>query len=141
MKQKTLLALVLLGVTALIREQDPLKQGLKPNSRMRSLRIFIIREQDPLKQGLKLNTLTYLFLLVFIREQDPLKQGLKQSVQFFSCQVVDGYSRARSTKTRIETKEDLDYLKEHNIIREQDPLKQGLKRDEYYFIITARADS
>ena len=37
-----------------------------------------IREQDPLKQGLKLFQLSFLKLPYPIREQDPLKQGLKQ---------------------------------------------------------------
>jgi len=36
-----------------------------------------IREQDPLKQGLKLPIVTRTILLGQIREQDPLKQGLK----------------------------------------------------------------
>ena len=41
-----------------------------------------IREQDPLKQGLK-HHMTYVAirLLACIREQDPLKQGLKLYVQ------------------------------------------------------------
>ena len=38
-----------------IREQDPLKQGLKPFSVSVWYRNCIIREQDPLKQGLKLD--------------------------------------------------------------------------------------
>ena len=42
-----------------------------------------IREQDPLKQGLKL-PLQNLLDLSFIREQDPLKQGLKPTNQSFS---------------------------------------------------------
>ncbi len=37
-----------------IREQDPLKQGLKLTGFLYSKGIKIIREQDPLKQGLKL---------------------------------------------------------------------------------------
>ena len=36
-----------------IREQDPLKQGLKPPCDCRCMAIPWIREQDPLKQGLK----------------------------------------------------------------------------------------
>ena len=36
-----------------------------------------IREQDPLKQGLKQPLSTGLFPISIIREQDPLKQGLK----------------------------------------------------------------
>ena len=36
-----------------IREQDPLKQGLKQSSVNRHVPPFNIREQDPLKQGLK----------------------------------------------------------------------------------------
>ena len=37
-----------------IREQDPLKQGLKPNFSSLNPLGSVIREQDPLKQGLKL---------------------------------------------------------------------------------------
>ncbi len=37
-----------------IREQDPLKQGLKPDDDSFTPRVYTIREQDPLKQGLKL---------------------------------------------------------------------------------------
>ena len=40
-----------------------------------------IREQDPLKQGLKHSRLTFLPYLKIIREQDPLKQGLKRHFQ------------------------------------------------------------
>ena len=39
-----------------IREQDPLKQGLKPRSRHTPKILGRIREQDPLKQGLKRKT-------------------------------------------------------------------------------------
>ena len=39
----------------LIREQDPLKQGLKHVFRAFPPAIVTIREQDPLKQGLKLS--------------------------------------------------------------------------------------
>ncbi len=41
-----------------IREQDPLKQGLKHIYNMEFVDAFGIREQDPLKQGLKLDSLT-----------------------------------------------------------------------------------
>ena len=62
-----------------IREQDPLKQGLKQPP------VFL---QEPLSRP--------------IREQDPLKQGLKhETFSLNSFSRVD--SRARSTKTRIET--------------------------------------
>ncbi len=37
-----------------IREQDPLKQGLKHFSHLSAGTSLEIREQDPLKQGLKL---------------------------------------------------------------------------------------
>ena len=36
-----------------------------------------IREQDPLKQGLKLHSIYFNYEIYNIREQDPLKQGLK----------------------------------------------------------------
>ena len=38
----------------MIREQDPLKQGLKHPSSVIEIYTGKIREQDPLKQGLKL---------------------------------------------------------------------------------------
>ena len=63
-----------------IREQDPLKQGLKL---MFNLTLFEnnlnIREQDPLKQGLKPNSSLRITGEPLIREQDPLKQGLKRT--------------------------------------------------------------
>ena len=40
-------------------------------------RLHVIREQDPLKQGLKLNKCALPSCADIIREQDPLKQGLK----------------------------------------------------------------
>ena len=61
-----------------IREQDPLKQGLKQRVRWAAvLATTHIREQDPLKQGLKPFLSEKLKQSVTIREQDPLKQGLK----------------------------------------------------------------
>ena len=41
----------------IIREQDPLKQGLKPLILRRTAAAVTIREQDPLKQGLKQTTI------------------------------------------------------------------------------------
>jgi len=38
----------------------------------------VIREQDPLKQGLKLGIFDAHWVDDRIREQDPLKQGLKR---------------------------------------------------------------
>ena len=37
----------------MIREQDPLKQGLKQINKSENIIDALIREQDPLKQGLK----------------------------------------------------------------------------------------
>ncbi len=44
------------AVGKVIREQDPLKQGLKQLLMASDLFFYPIREQDPLKQGLKLIT-------------------------------------------------------------------------------------
>ncbi len=63
-----------------------------------------IREQDPLKQGLKLSDNEYELETCKIREQDPLKQGLKQNIKN-RVGWMHVNSRARSTKTRIETRE------------------------------------
>jgi len=64
-----------------IREQDPLKQGLKPVSHNVFLNSSDIREQDPLKQGLKHKDARPDLGCLQIREQDPLKQGLKPFVK------------------------------------------------------------
>ena len=86
----------------------------------------MIREQNPLKQGLKLRDAQNNGIYLKIREQDPLKQGLKQDMwQALTCPRPD--SRARSTKTRIETELDKMFQDPLFKIREQDPLKQGLK--------------
>ena len=69
---------------------------------MGSHRFNGIREQDPLKQGLKLNYAAAVHEIPMIREQDPLKQGLKQNSEEF-VESFSSYSRARSIKTRIET--------------------------------------
>mgnify|MGYP006918121487 FL=1 len=60
-----------------IREQDPLKQGLKLQKTVGSGGTVLIREQDPLKQGLKRMLYCDAGRRENIREQDPLKQGLK----------------------------------------------------------------
>ena len=60
-----------------IREQDPLKQGLKLCVTTPKGSDSVIREQDPLKQGLKLSLIRLISATSLIREQDPLKQGLK----------------------------------------------------------------
>ena len=68
-------------VQEVIREQDPLKQGLKLAAVIAEPAELIIREQDPLKQGLKLFLILFLFRNCLIREQDPLKQGLKHELR------------------------------------------------------------
>ncbi len=87
-----------------IRKQDPLKQGLKLGSDLRVSFVHLtIRKQDPLKQGLKHLLQKYNFWYLIIRKQDPLKQGLKQYLIQHSINYMAN-SKARSTKTRIETK-------------------------------------
>ena len=69
-----------------IREQDPLKQGLKQVSAVVFFTVETIREQDPLKQGLKLKNPKMLVVIISkIREQDPLKQGLKHGRWSIEC--------------------------------------------------------
>ena len=64
--------------------------------------IGFIREQDPLKQGLKRSEPPDSRIKHSIREQDPLKQGLKPCMESKPTRISE-YSRARSIKTRIET--------------------------------------
>ncbi len=60
-----------------IREQGPLKQGLKLSGFGRVEGLTTIREQDPLKQGLKPVFSISVSCFAIIREQDPLKQESK----------------------------------------------------------------
>ena len=68
-----------------IREQDPLKQGLKPHNAIYAILKSPIREQDPLKQGLKHTHPAAYGRGGVIREQDPIKQGLKHNCNKLSC--------------------------------------------------------
>jgi len=83
-----------------------------------------IREQDPLKQGLKL----ICFIDNFYKLCNSRARSTKTRIETCCRQISSLWkdSRARSTKTRIETYDifpDPRYIP----IREQDPLKQGLK--------------
>ena len=116
-----------------IREQDPLKQGLKPSIDGGKCFFNSIREQDPLKQGLKRATPCSPIFSFCIREQDPLKQGLKPHI----CKIKrqnNIHSWARSTKTRIETGSATLAI-DPAFIREQDPLKQGLKQHKKWIAV------
>ena len=50
--------------------------------------LSFIREQDPLKQGLKHEATIPIQLRSPIREQDPLKQGLKLRFEHISIQFT-----------------------------------------------------
>ncbi|AKB29790.1 hypothetical protein MSSIT_3071 [Methanosarcina siciliae T4/M] len=146
-----------------IRKQDPLKQGLKPQSSRTGAILFgyskarstktrietalrscdhrrgtyskarstktrietssahdndsklFIRKQDPLKQGLKqIRTSRSSVQGNRIRKQDPLKQGLKL-IYTLQRGIKRHYSKARSTKTRIETEKWMQSVIEQNI--------------------------
>ena len=89
---------------------------------------MIIREQDPLKQGLKPTAFsTHLDMTDYSRARSTKTRIETSELQKQHLLFQD--SRARSTKTRIETQTILS-LRLQDIIREQDPLKQGLKLNE-----------
>ncbi len=86
-----------------------------------------IREQDPLKQGLKQIFSTE----VCPKCQNSWARSTKTRIEthFLGYITLYGWhSWARSTKTRIETAHFPEGSFPRNPIREQDPLKQGLKR-------------
>ena len=147
--------------SALIREQDPLKQGLKLifampaasnpiHSRARSIKtrietypvvLFVyinsIREQDPLKQGLKPQLPGQGSIRTWqIREQDPLKQGLKQFCDI-PLKFIDFIREQDPLKQGL--KQEYNTNNPYNeLIREQDPLKQGLKLCIFIYSSTAK---
>ena len=63
----------------------------------------IIREQDPLKQGLKLKKVVSDRLVTFDSRARSTKTRIETSSHSIFLSRLFGYSRARSTKTRIET--------------------------------------
>ncbi len=86
-----------------------------------------VQEQHPLKQGLKLSICFLSYPSSNVQEQHPLKQGLKHSCCWYSRNISSG-SRATSTKTRIETYQNLCMKNLKQTVQEQHPLKQGLKQ-------------
>ena len=52
----------------------------------------MIREQDPLKQGLKRESDRCQHEYLDIREQDPLKQGLKHGASCYGTAYIEGFA-------------------------------------------------
>ena len=119
-----------------------------------SLMQDLIREQDPLKQGLKLGHLSCSDSVIHSRARSTktrietnyhknnlafrrhsrarsTKTRIETQEQSHRCSPMC-YSRARSTKTRIETFRTPANCLSLGEIREQDPLKQGLKHHYFY---------
>ena len=64
---------------------------------------------------------------LILREPDPRKQGLKHKWSQNNRTQAGHSSRARSTKTRIETLPIVQWPRGKRDLREPDPRKQGLK--------------
>jgi len=83
--------------------------------------------QDPLKQGLKL----FKNDIVRLHYEDSNARSTKTRIETKDTAGAGPlplmHSNARSTKTRIETNSASFNADGHNRIRMQDPLKQGLK--------------
>ena len=141
-----------------VEERVPLKQGLKPQSRLKTSRrnerwrkgstktrietnriihfllpSIIVEERVPLKQGLKLLTQLPFAFILFVEERVPLKQGLKP-VFTSLFNIFLGRWRKGSTKTRIETYWVTNNGKRICPVEERVPLKQGLKQSVMVFI-------
>ncbi len=101
------------------------KTRIETNSRPVFAFVLYIREQDPLKQGLKRNLAKFFHINTYSRARSTKTRI--ETLQLLMYIEYGTYSRARSTKTRIETSVRLEFRKNSIMIREQDPLKQGLK--------------
>ncbi|AKB60706.1 hypothetical protein MSMAP_0721 [Methanosarcina mazei SarPi] len=87
-----------------------------------------IREQDPLKQGLKLVRILWILDISLNSRARSIKTRIETVARMvFRSYLRHSYSRARSIKTRIETPNQSKPESLAVSIREQDPLKQGLK--------------
>jgi len=88
----------------LVLEQNPPKQGLKPSTCNKPQAGASVLEQNPPKQGLKQSgCIRWLGRCLIVLEQNPPKQGLKLQLDIFKKILCSSF-RAKSTKTRIETK-------------------------------------
>jgi len=76
---------------------------LKPRSSNAILLLQVVLEQNPPKQGLKHNPDEDDDEMPFVLEQNPPKQGLKPNTIDYVCYCMFSF-RAKSTKTRIETR-------------------------------------
>ena len=109
-----------------LREQLPLKQGLRLFIHFHTLIDFILREQLPLKQGLRQDDSVIVNPTVMtLREQLPLKQGLRPE-EIRPSLICTLTQRTTSTKTRIKT-QGISFIRPFKALREQLPLKQGLR--------------
>ena len=59
-----------------VKDQHPLKQGLKLNFASTKEPVNCVKDQHPLKQGLKQYSPPYI-IYYHVKDQHPLKQGLK----------------------------------------------------------------
>ena len=65
--------------------------------------MLAVRDQHPLKQGLRQQIAVLLRNILIVRDQHPLKQGLRRAVDRYLADEVLGRPRPTSTKTRIKT--------------------------------------
>ena len=86
-----------------------------------------VRDQHPLKQGLRPNENYLLEVLLIVRDQHPLKQGLRHFLLVGSVVTLER-PRPTSTKTRIKTLSSESRSSLFAEVRDQHPLKQGLRR-------------
>ena len=67
---------------------NPLKQGLKPATfPMLNSNSFVVKEVNPLKQGLKLLKSFLSNHKCLVKEVNPLKQGLKLSKDYVDTEI------------------------------------------------------
>ena len=89
-----------------VRDQHPLKQGLRLSCYCRRVVTSTVRDQHPLKQGLRQHLIgTRVEDFHVVRDQHPLKQGLRPAFSLANC-LPSTRPRPTSTKTRIKTVDD-----------------------------------
>ncbi len=125
----------------LIREQDPLKQGLK----LDYLRSTIADSANSWARSIKTRIETVNFLKLYLFKRYSWARSIKTRIETYFQQILlrrgFRYSWARSIKTRIETIAVRECWRGVLEIREQDPLKQGLKRTSAGVICLRLANS
>ena len=63
--------------TGCVKEDSPMKRGLKCRTSVRRLASYAVKEDSPMKRGLKCQPMSTCRPTAWVKEDSPMKRGLK----------------------------------------------------------------